>query len=270
MLNVLAGTTESHRRGLEQAFSELFKARVEFSTLEHFNLIPQFLIELRDMKANHGDGSKFFSVEELRIAFSALDLLLGDKTIEDFSAKDIILWPVAAQSLKFDRIEIKTHPSSPQFSLRALDRRQAIEATLVLQQKPDRYRPSYYIDTISPIEFRYGDFRANGQLNLSGHQGPMLQNLVIGTIGEFKNFEILTLELKPNHLPMGHSGYWRSHESCGQLTLEIERGNIILKIFSAQKPEQDFMLKFPILEDLPVQQLPLQNSVDRVRTCQPA
>ena len=84
MLSTLGGTSEHHRLGLEQAFSESFKADVKIGTLEQFNILPQLALQAKNIHGAFKENSNEFMVDDLRIVFSFADLALGRNRIEDF------------------------------------------------------------------------------------------------------------------------------------------------------------------------------------------
>lgn len=75
VLSLIAGTGESQKKGLEQAFGEFLSSQVTFQKLNHFNIIPQLTIDISGLNATPNVGSGFLTADRVAFSFNAADLL---------------------------------------------------------------------------------------------------------------------------------------------------------------------------------------------------
>lgn len=87
-LQISSGTSDSHKRGLEQAFSEVFAGEATFGALKTFNLAPQFSIAVENLRISNIKNSGYLSADEMLISFGAIDLIRKSRIIEDFHLKN--------------------------------------------------------------------------------------------------------------------------------------------------------------------------------------
>jgi hypothetical protein len=88
-LKIVSGTSDSHKRGLEQAFSQIFKGDAKFGTLKTFNLFPQFSIEIEKLEISGIQQIGRITAEHALISFGPVDLLTKSRVIEDFHLKNV-------------------------------------------------------------------------------------------------------------------------------------------------------------------------------------
>lgn len=87
-IQIASGTSDTHKRGLEQAFSQIFGGEATFGKLKTFNLIPQFAVEIEDLHVLQIKGVGNMSADNLLIAFGPIDLITKSRVIEDFKLKN--------------------------------------------------------------------------------------------------------------------------------------------------------------------------------------
>lgn len=94
-LNVVSGTSETQKRGLEQAFSQIFKGSAHFQKLDSFNLIPKFSLQISGLEisgltsAGSQDGA--LRADLLGIGFGSEDLFFKTRLIERFDIKNLVI-----------------------------------------------------------------------------------------------------------------------------------------------------------------------------------
>jgi hypothetical protein len=88
-LKIVSGTSDKHKRGLEDAFSQIFQGTAKFGQLKAFNLFPQLTIEIEDLEISGINVTGTINVAQAEIGFGPLDLLLKNRKIEKFYLKDL-------------------------------------------------------------------------------------------------------------------------------------------------------------------------------------
>lgn len=90
-LNVVSGTSETQKRGLEQAFSQIFKGSARFQKLDSFNLFPKFSLQISGLEISGipsaGTQEGVVRADLLGIGFGSEDLFLKTRLIERFDIK---------------------------------------------------------------------------------------------------------------------------------------------------------------------------------------
>ncbi len=87
-LNILSGTGDTQKRGLEQAFSGIFQGNTKFGTLKTFNLFPHLTIAVSNLEINRTTGEKIVA-EDVDIGFGLSDVLFKTRKIEKFTLKNV-------------------------------------------------------------------------------------------------------------------------------------------------------------------------------------
>lgn len=90
-LKIVSGTSNSHKRGLEQAFSQLFGGQAKFDELKTFNLIPQFSIEVANLDISKIREIGSLKSEHVLVAFGPIDLVTKSRRIEGFHLKNFVI-----------------------------------------------------------------------------------------------------------------------------------------------------------------------------------
>lgn len=88
-LRISSGTSDTHKRGLEQAFSQISLGHATFGALKTFNLFPQFSIEVADLRITNLKGMGALSADHILISFGAFDLILKNRKIEAFHVQNL-------------------------------------------------------------------------------------------------------------------------------------------------------------------------------------
>lgn len=106
MLSTLGGTSEHHRVGLEQAFSESLKANVKIGTLEQFNILPQLSLQVKDVRGIFKDSKDEFMADKIRLAFGFSDIAFGRRRIEDFQIENLRMSSESRYNLRVEQAGI--------------------------------------------------------------------------------------------------------------------------------------------------------------------
>jgi hypothetical protein len=110
ILNLVSGTGDPQRRGLEQAFSDSLGVTISIGTLNNFNVLPQFTIDISDLKSDKNEHQKIIEAGRIRIAFSLLDLLQNKKTIQNLDIDKGKFYYPAFSANEFTNISSKIEP----------------------------------------------------------------------------------------------------------------------------------------------------------------
>lgn len=87
-LNVVSGTSDTQKRGLEQAFSRIFEGNASFGTLKAFQIFPQLMISVGDLSVSRTSGGKIL-LDEVDIGFSFTDIIFKTRRIEKLHLKNL-------------------------------------------------------------------------------------------------------------------------------------------------------------------------------------
>ncbi len=90
-LKIVSGTSDSHKRGLEQAFSQVFGGEARFEELKTFNLIPQFSIEVTNLDITKIQNIGNIKSEHVLVSFGPIDLVTKSRRIEAFHLKNFVM-----------------------------------------------------------------------------------------------------------------------------------------------------------------------------------
>lgn len=90
-LQIVSGTSDKHKQGLEEAFSQIFQGSAKFGALKAFNLFPQFSIEIENLEISGIAVSGIMNIAKAEIGFGPIDLILKNRKIEKFYLKDLTI-----------------------------------------------------------------------------------------------------------------------------------------------------------------------------------
>lgn len=163
-LKMLSGTSESHRRGLEQALSDAFHSQVKIGTLKTFNLVPHFLIEMENIEGIHEHGR--FSLESARLAFGLGDILLHKGHFGNVDIKNLAITEGLAggQDLLVETVEIFPPDAGkkPRLHLKGLYGVVPFSIDLALETN-DNSQTSFRLGRQNELQVVSGRFRLSGQ-----------------------------------------------------------------------------------------------------------
>ena len=165
MLNILSGTGESQKKGLEGAFSQVFQGQAHIGALKTFNILPQFDVDAADITIDLKNNTTI-KAEQVRIAFAFVDLFKGNHHIEALNLKNIdigkdILGPFPVK-IGTASIQQKNGENGELVVDGVLDA-QKLHLTLDLQSFPTP-RPSYALRESNPFQIDLGTVKTSGHL----------------------------------------------------------------------------------------------------------
>lgn len=164
-LNLVSGTGDSQRRGLEQVFSDAFKGTASIEKLTHFNIAPQFLIGLENLNVINMEGGGSLSVARAQIGFGFLDLILKSRRIESFAVENVKLTGTAldGQEIIIDKamIEPATDGTSGMLTVTGKIGRQNLAADMAFDYDA-AVRGSYSLPAESPFHLTLGKIVVSG------------------------------------------------------------------------------------------------------------
>ena len=162
-LSFMAGTSESHRKGLEQAFSDFLKADIEIGRLEQFNILPQLVFKTSDIHGTFHDTKNEFLVDHLEVAFGLTDLMQGKSRIENFQLQNLRFANAAALDLRMHYAGIEKVNKEVLFSARGNYQKNEFSISVPIQEIKGG-RPSYQFSDAAPVKGRFGSLDIQAEM----------------------------------------------------------------------------------------------------------
>lgn len=168
IINIISGTGDVQKRGLEQALSDLTGAKVEIGTLQQFNLFPQFIISLEGISGAPGEKHPGFVADRLSFGKSFWDWLLNRASrVQEIEIKGLKTKPgaVGPDSLEIDSLSISKAEAGtpPKLELDGRYGTESFSATLDLGIADSGYIPTYVFGRGESLVARIGDFHLTGR-----------------------------------------------------------------------------------------------------------
>lgn len=88
-LKIVSGTGDAQKRGLEQAFSEIFQGQASFGQLRAFNIFPQLSLGIDKFVISNIQGRGELFVNRVDLAFGPMDVLAKRRKIEAFHVEGL-------------------------------------------------------------------------------------------------------------------------------------------------------------------------------------
>jgi hypothetical protein len=178
MLTTLSGTSDSHRQGLEQAFSQAANEPIEITELKKFFIFPQFRVETGFIQSLRPSGNApAFSLQSLTLGFGFYDILFRTKKIQDFQIENLRLASGHADipDMNFPKIGIQVETKNPQnafFEIEGSQGDQKIEFQLPLQFSWDRLsqKPEFSVADQQEFKAKYGSTHFKGILQILNNE----------------------------------------------------------------------------------------------------
>lgn len=103
-LNIISGTGDTQKRGLEQSFSQILGGTATFGKLARFNLFPSLTIAIDNVSVTGINETGTLSADHAEISFASMDIILKKRRIEKLSLKNLNLTGGAyvPEALKLD------------------------------------------------------------------------------------------------------------------------------------------------------------------------
>jgi hypothetical protein len=188
VLQSLSGTDETHRRGLEQAASEVLNADVKIGELKSFNLIPQFVIEVEKVSGVKRIGKAEISIKHARVAFSFMDLLLKRGVIEDLQLNGLLATPgfLFPQSVEVTHLGIDDtkEGAAPRISVDAKIGLVPLVGRVDLTRLDRADRPAYRFEENNAADLTFGAFSLKGRFLPSDEGGASMKDTTLSLNGK--------------------------------------------------------------------------------------
>ena len=164
-LKVLSGTSDTHKRGLEQAFSAIFKGEAKFGALNTFNLFPQFAMEIEKLEIGGVNNAGNVTADKFQIAFGSYDLIAKNRIIENFhlqnfNATETVFTPLA---LHFDDMGLypSDKPDAGKISFKGTYGTQDLNGEFTIGMKAG-VQPKYFFNEQNPFAMNIGAVQVSG------------------------------------------------------------------------------------------------------------
>jgi hypothetical protein len=179
-LNILSGTGEAHRRGLEQALSDIFKAPVKIGTLKAFNIFPIFHIEMENVRASYDQGNGEIRAGHVVLSFRFFDLMFGRDLIRDLQVTDLMITPhiIGEHWLRIESAGIvpaQSQADQPSFKMSGEYGGIPVEAVLALEGAGG-IQPAYSVANNLPASLAFGKIGISGKFVQNDKGEPSIQN----------------------------------------------------------------------------------------------
>lgn len=181
MLSMMGGTSDSHRKGLEQAFSDFLQADVTVNRVGEFNIIPQLSIKAEGIHGVFRETKNEFLLDHFGLAFGFTDLMTGRKKIEDFQLNNFRFSSESKYDFRLDHAGID--PKQSALVATGQYNQRPFSATLLVEKSAD-VRPVYSITDHGKVSGQYGALQFDGSLVPSSESGPHIMDLDITSSGQ--------------------------------------------------------------------------------------
>lgn len=181
-LQILSGTSETHKRGLEQAFSEIFKGDAKFGTLKTFNLFPQFALEIEKLQIAGINNLGNLTADHFLISFGSIDLATKNRQIENFQAKNLYISEGVFTPLTLQLDDIGLHATDKadagKLSFKGKYGTQDLTGEFMMGMKSG-VRPKYFFNGQNPFAMNVGFSQLSGVFNPYVAGGAKMSDLKI-------------------------------------------------------------------------------------------
>ncbi len=181
-LQVLSGTSDTHKRGLEQAFSEIFKGDAQFGTLKAFNLFPQFTVEIEKLQIAGINNLGNLTADHFLIVFGSIDLVTKNRQIENFQIKNLyvsegVFTPL---SLQLDELGLQPtdKPDAGKLNFKGKYGTHDLSGEFATGVKPGA-RPKYFFNDQNLFAMNVGFAQLSGVFNPYASGGAKMSDLKI-------------------------------------------------------------------------------------------
>lgn len=178
MLSKLGGTSDSHRHGLEQAFSDALKADVTIQRIDEFNILPQLSIKAQGLRGVSRTSKNEYMADKVDLAFGLFDLALGKRRIENFQMENFRFSADSEYDLTIDKAGIVPGTEAV-LSAQGSYKNQNFDLDASLQQGSDQ--PAfYYFGDETQIKGKFGDLDIAGEIKSGGGHNAVVLDVLAG------------------------------------------------------------------------------------------
>ncbi|PZP56984.1 MAG: hypothetical protein DI586_01835 [Micavibrio aeruginosavorus] len=180
MLSTLGGTSESHKKGLEQAFSDATNSNIKIQNIDEFNILPQLSIKATGLHGLSRTSPNEFMADRIDIAFGLSDLALGKRRIESFVLENFRFSADSKYDLKIESARIKPGEKAL-FLVDGQYKEEKIHFSAPLEQGSVG-RSYYYFNDQIEIDGKYGELNIEGKVDTSNKAAPNRNTLNINIL----------------------------------------------------------------------------------------
>lgn len=164
-LKIVSGTGDAQKRGLEQAFSEIFEGRATFGQLVAFNLFPQLSLAVDNLAISNVKGQGDIVASKVALSFATWDIVAKNRKISGFhltglNVSEGVYTPMA---LSFDDAGIYKGDAPDQgvLSFSGHYGEAPIKGRLTMQAESG-LQPKYYFGPENPFTMNLGAVQVSG------------------------------------------------------------------------------------------------------------
>lgn len=191
-LNILSGTSDKHKRGLEEAFSQIFQGTAKFGQLKAFNLFPQFNIEIENLEISGIGTTGMMSIGAAEIGFGPLDLILENRKIEEFYLKDLKISSDVYTPLSIHLADAGIYkgdsPDMGKFAFSGVYGAQPINGQIDMAMQAG-VRPKYFFNDRNILVMTVGAVKINAVFSPYSPTGPELRQIMLSGEGKGMKME---------------------------------------------------------------------------------
>lgn len=190
-LKIVSGTSDKHKQGLEEAFSQIFQGTAKFGALKTFNLFPQFSIEIENLEISGIASSGIMNIAKAEIGFGPIDLMLKNRKIEKFYLKDLnisagVYTPLSLQ-LADAGIYKDEATGNGKFAFSGNYGTQPINGQIDMAMEGN-VRPKYFLNEKNSLILTIGAVVIKAEFSPYASTGPELTQITLS--GEGKNMKM--------------------------------------------------------------------------------
>lgn len=191
-LQISSGTSDSHKKGLEQAFSQIFRGQATFGALKTFNLFPQFSIEIENLYISNIQNIGVLSADQMLISFGPIDLITKSRVIEDFHLKNFIVTEGVYTPLTLHLKDAGIYPNenkdAANMVLTGTYGEQELKGQFAMAMKSG-VRSKYFFNNENDFTMNLGAVQISGLFKPYSEHGAVMSNLKMAAQGKKGNLE---------------------------------------------------------------------------------
>lgn len=179
-LNILSGTSDAHRKGLEQALSDIFQTNVTIGSLKAFNIFPLFNVEFENVRGPYGPNAGEVRAGNVVLTFRFFDLLFSRDLVKDIQIRNLTVTPgiIGAHGLTITSagiVPVKVAGERPTFNVEGVYGGLPIKGSLELEMVGG-IQPVYRIKNDLPAQVNFGKIGISGNFVQNENGEPSIQN----------------------------------------------------------------------------------------------
>lgn len=182
-LNFIGGTSDTHKKGLEDAFSATLQGEVTFGKLNSFNILPQLGVDITDFTAANVMGLGDITADHLSFSFNFLDVVLKRRQLTgiDITRMTIDKGVYGKEKVILDTASIipQTENQPSGFLIKGSYGDKPLTVFVTMKQMTRSLPPAYGFDTSNPFTITLGTTSVKGNYVPNTPENTALQDLVI-------------------------------------------------------------------------------------------